>query len=129
MQFISPAERQKLKGDALRVETLRAGAHMIRMLHQDLYGEELPHPNEVSVTVLNHIPELDVRRDARRYLEFVANHFGLNPQPKLALIVEGQSEETAVTQIFEEYFGNHPGVYSIEIVTLRGVDNATGNRR
>ena len=128
-QFISPSERQKLKGDALRAETLRTGAHMIRLLHQDLYGEELPHPNEVSVTIRNHIPELEVRRDARRHLEFVANHFGINPQPKLALIVEGQSEESAVTQIFEEYFGSHPGVYSIEIVTLRGVGNATGNKK
>ena len=128
VKFVSLTERQKLKGDALRAETLRAGAHMIRLLHQELYGEELPHPNEVHGNIRAHRPELEVRRDVRRYLEMVSNRFGVNPQPKLALIVEGESEEYAVTQIFEEYFGAHPGVYSIEIITLGGVDKATGTK-
>jgi len=88
-QFVSVGERAKLKGDALRAETLRAGAHMLRLLYMDLYGEELPHPNEVTGTVITHVPELAVHQDPRRYLEFVANRFGLNPQPKLSLFVEG----------------------------------------
>ena len=67
-QFISLREREKLKGDALRAETLRTGAHMLRLLHQDLYGEELPHPNEVTKTIRSHTPEIEVRRDVRRYL-------------------------------------------------------------
>ena len=129
VQFISPAQRQNLKGDALRAETLRAGAYMIRLLHKDLYGEELPHPNEVHSIIRTPLPELEVRRDVRRYLEFVSNRFGVNPQPRFALIVEGQSEESAVTQIFEGFFGSHPGVYSIEIIALRGVGNATGNKK
>ena len=127
-QFISLRERERLKGAALRAETIRAAAHMLRLLHKDLYEEELPLPNEVTGTIINHFPEMEVRRDVRRYLEFVANRFGINPQPKLVLIVEGQSEEAAVTQIFEEYYGTHPGIYGIEIVVLGGVNNATGNR-
>ncbi|MBX3302576.1 MAG: hypothetical protein KF693_10205 [Nitrospira sp.] len=128
MQFISVRERARLKGDALRAETLRSAAHMLRFLHRDLYGEELPHPNEVTGTIIVHVPELAVRQDARHYLEFVVNRFGLNPQPKLALIVEGQSEERAVEKIFERYFGAHHGIYGIEIIVLGGVDNATGAR-
>ena len=73
VQFVSVSERRKLKGDALRAETLRAGAHMLRLLHKDLYGVDLPHPNEVTGTVITHVPELEVREDSRRYLEFVAN--------------------------------------------------------
>ena len=108
-QFISVHERRNLKGDALRADTMRAGAHMLRLLHKDLYDEELPHPNEVRGSIVNHIPELDARRDVRRHLEFVANRFAVNPQPRLSLIVEGQSEEAAITRIFERYHGVHPG--------------------
>ena len=128
-QFVSIQERRKLKDNALRAETLRAGAHMLRLLHNDLYGQDLPHPNEVTGTVVNHVPELEVRRDVRRHLEFVANRFGVNPQPRLSLIVEGQSEETAIKQIFEDHFGSHPGVLGIEIIVLGGVDIATGGKR
>ena len=108
---------------------MRDGAHMLRLLHKDLYGEELPHPNEVTGTVVNHVPELAVRSDVRRHLEFVANRFGVNPQPRLSLIVEGQSEETAITRILRDYFGVHPGVLGIEIIVLGGVDVATGGKR
>lgn len=128
-QFISVRERERLKGDALLAETLRSGAHMLRLLYKDLYDEELPHPNEVTGTIINHIPELAVRKDVRRYLEFVVNRFNLNPQPKLALIVEGQSEESAVLQIFEGYLGAHPGIFGIEVIVLGSVDKATGSKR
>jgi len=128
-QFISLDEREKLKGDALRAETLRAGAHMLRLLHKDLYNEELPHPNEVTGTVIEPLPELEVRHDPRQYLEFVANRFAVNPQPRLSLIVEGYSERIAVTQIFKKYFGAELGTYGIEIIVLGGVDAATGNKK
>ena len=128
-QFVSIHERRKLKGDALRAETMRHGAQMLRLLFRDLYGEDLPHPNEVAGSIRNHVPELEARRDVRRHLELVANRFGVNPQPKLSLIVEGQSEEAAVTRIFESYYGPHPGKYGIEIIPLGGVGAATGNKK
>ena len=128
-QFISLHEREKLKGDALRAETLRAGAHMLRLLHQDLYGEEFPHPNEVTETIRADTPEIEIRRDVRRYLEFVTNRFGVNPQPRLSLIVEGKSEKVAIKQIFEEFYNFHPGIIGIEIIVLGGVDIATGNKK
>lgn len=127
-QFISIDERRKLKGAALRSETIRYGAKMLRLLYKDLYGDDLPHPNEVYRTIFTHLPELEVRKDTRRYLEFVANRFGVNPQPRLCLFVEGQTEEIAVTRIFEEYYGLHPGTCGIELIDLGGVDNATGNQ-
>ena len=128
-QFVSIRQRRQLKGSALLSETLKAGAFMLRSLHEDLYDEKLPIPNEVSRTILHHVPELEVRRDVRRHLEFVANCYGVNPQPRLSLIVEGRTEEIAITQIFEQYFGTHPGVHDIEIINLRGVNNATGAKR
>lgn len=129
VQFVSVRERKTLKGDALFAETIRSGAHMLRMLYKDLYGEELPHPNEVTGTIITHAPELAVREDTRRYLEFVANRYDLNPQPIVALIVEGNSEQAAVVKIFEVLFGSHPGKLGIEIIVLGGVDAATGTPR
>ena len=102
---------------------------MLRELHKDLYGEELPHPNEVARTVIQAMPEMEVRNDVRRHLEFVGNRFHVNPQPRLSLIVEGQTEESAVIQIFEQYFGIHPGVLGIEIIVLGGVNVATGSKK
>lgn len=129
VQFVTPRYRSRLKGDALLAETLRCGALMLRALFKDLYGDELPAVNEVHGTVIRHVPELEVREDPRRHLEFVANRFGVNPQPKLVLLVEGPSEEQVVHRIFNELFGFPPGRCSIELVVLGGVDNATGNRR
>ena len=128
VQFVSIRERKKLKDNALKAETLRIGAHMLRLLHKDLYGDDLPHPNEVAGTVINHIPELEIRSDTRLYLELVANRFGVNPRPKVCLIIEGPSEELAIHKIFEDWFGAHPGKYGIEIMTLGGVDSATGGK-
>src|SRR6266542_1720373 len=127
-QFVKLRERERLKGDALRAETLRSGAHMLRLLYKDLYDEELPHPNEITGKVIMPVPELEARKDTRRYLELVVNRYDLNPQPTVSLIVEGASEEKAVTAIFEQYFGAHPGKYGIEIIVLGGVDIATGSK-
>ena len=129
VQFISVDQRKRLKGAALRSETMRNGAQMLRLLYKDLYGDDLPHPNEVSGTVIIHQPELEVRKDVRLHLEFVANRFGVNPQPRLCLLVEGETEQFAITRIFEKYYGAHPGTYGIEIICLCGVDNATGKEK
>jgi len=128
-QFVAVHERDRLKGDALLADTLRSGAHMLRLLHKDLYGEELPHPNETFGTVITHVPELSVREDPRRFLEFVVNRYRLNPQPSLALILEGKSERVALSKIFAEYYGAHPGTFGVEFLVLGGVDNATGSKK
>lgn len=128
VQFVSIDDRRRLKGPALQAETLREGALMLRWLYLDLYKEELPPPNEVHVTVITHTPELSVRKDVRRYLEFVVNDYGINPQPKLVLFVEGESEERVVNRLFDELFGFPVGRAWIELVVIRGVDNATGGR-
>lgn len=101
---------------------------MLRMLYNDLYGDELRPPNEVTGHVITHIPELEIRNDTRRYLEFVANRFHVNPQPSAVIIVEGPTEQHAIEAIFERAFGLHPGTGAIEILVLGGVDAATGTK-
>ena len=129
VQFVALDERERLKGDALLAQTIRDGALMLRRLHHDLYGVELPPVNEVGGTVIQHMPELEVRWDPRRHLEFVANRFGVNPQPTLVLMVEGPTEARVIDRLFDEVFGFPAGRCGIEVLPLNSVDNATGGRR
>ena len=127
-RFINQRKRDQLQGDALRAELYRQSAEMLRRLHQELYGADLGPPEDMFGVVMSHIPELDVRDDPREYLKFVVNQYDLNPQPKAVLLVGGETEVVFVKAMFRRLFGAHHGVSGLEIVNLRGVDNATGNK-
>ena len=129
VEFVALDKKKKLKGKALRARSLRDAADMLRRLYKDLYDKELRPTHETFGEVITHFPELEVRDDVRWHLEFVVNQYDLNPQPKLVLFVEGESEIVLINTIFKDYFGIHPGICGIEIVNLSGVNNATGNRR
>ena len=130
IQFVSVSERSKLKGDALRAETLRTGAYILRLLYQDLYNKEkLSLPNEIGEDPGRLVPELSVRKDTRRYLELVANFYNLNPQPRFSLFVEGRSEEVTIEKIYKSYYKRHPGEDGIELKDMGGVDNVTGGKK
>jgi hypothetical protein len=127
VQFVSLDQRQRLKGEAQFAELIREGATMLRLLHRDLYGEVLADERHGRRARGNTI-EAAVREDPRRQLEFAANRFGVNPQPKLVLFLEGQSEADAANAVFRDCFGAEAGKYGIEIVTLGGVSAATGGK-
>lgn len=129
VRFINQEKRDRLKGDALRAESYRQSAEMVRQLHLELYGVDLGPPEEMFGHVVRHVPELEVRDDPREYLQYVVNQYDLNPQPKSVLFVEGKTEEVFVKRIFQELFGFHHGKSGIEIVNLAGVGNATGNKK
>jgi hypothetical protein len=128
VQFVNIRERDRLKDKALLAENIRGGAIMLRKFYEHLYDQKLPVPHEVTGQIITHTPELEIRKDTRRYLEFVANRFHLNPQPLVALFVEGPTEARAIDIIFEKVFASHPGTYGIEVIVLGGVDNATGSK-
>lgn len=128
-RFINQGKRDKLRGDALRAELYRQSADMLRRLHRDLYGQDLGVPEDMFGTVVSHIPELDVRNDPREHLQYVVNQYDLNPQPAAVLFVEGATEVVFAKAIFGRLFGVHHGVSGVEIMNLRGVDSATGNKR
>ncbi|WP_370334469.1 TOPRIM nucleotidyl transferase/hydrolase domain-containing protein [Parvularcula marina] len=129
VEFVSLQKKKRLKGDALRALALRDAANILRTLYRDLYENELKPTHEIFGMVVNRFPELEVRADIRKHLEYLTNQFDLNPQPKLVLFVEGESEVVLIEAIFERIFAAHPGVYGIEIVNLQGVNNATGSRK
>lgn len=129
VQFVSVERKRKLKGDALMAQSLLHAADMLRLLFRDLFQEYLPPAHEINTTVIMPIPEIDQREDSRRYMEFVVNSYEINPQPKLTLFVEGQSEVILINEIFKNHFGYHPGKLAIKVSNLQGVANATGGKR
>ena len=129
LQFVNQRKRDELRGDALRAELYRQCAEMLRHLHRDLYGTDLGPPEDALHGAPSMIPEPAVRDDPREHLQFVANQYDLNPQPKAVLFVEGESEVVFTRAIFRDLFGMHHGVPGVEILNLHGVDNATGNKR
>lgn len=127
--FVDRKKRDRLKGEALLGQAYRDLAKMLRLLYKDLYDEDLPEPHEIGLPAEGQIPEIDVRVDPREHLKYVANLYTLNPQPKLVLFVEGESEVRFVEQVYPELFGSHYGFSGIKLVNLHGVGNATGRKR
>jgi len=128
MRFIKLDKRKKLKGDALKAQTLGEMAKMLRLFCRDAFGEDLDSPDEASSTIIHRIPDITAEDDPTRSLELVANDFGVNPKSQLVLFVEGTTEETVVPLIFDGLFAAMPSVFGIELVNLRGVSNATGGK-
>ncbi|WP_376711704.1 TOPRIM nucleotidyl transferase/hydrolase domain-containing protein [Bradyrhizobium altum] len=56
----------------------------------------------------------------------MANDFGVNPKPQLVLFVEGGTELMVVPMLFDRMYATTLGVFGIELVSVRGVSNATG---
>ena len=129
IQFVNQEKRDKLRGDALRAETYRQSAEMLRRLLRDLYDADPGPPEDALHGSPSWIPEASVRDDPREHLQYVVNQYDLNSQPKAVLIVEGETEVVFTETIFRGLFGLHHGVSGIEILNLQGVNNATGNRR
>ena len=128
VRFVKLDKRKKLKGDALKAQTLGEMAKMLRLFHSDAFGEELDRTGDVGKTVIHRIPDITAEEDPTRALELVANDFGLNPKSQVVLFVEGATESTVVPLVFDGLFAAMPNVFGIEIVNLGGIGNATGGK-
>lgn len=128
VRFISKDKRKKLKGDALKAQTVWEMLEMIRLLHSDAFGENLEPVNEVGSTIIHRVPDVSPADDPLRALELVANDFGINPKAKAVLFVEGLTEADTIPTIFDLLYATSLSIYGIELVNVRGVSNATGGK-
>lgn len=127
-RFVKVDKRKRLKDDALHALTLRDMAEMVRLFHKEAFDQDLKPLGEVGVHVIRRVPDVDPETDPMRALELIANDFGVNAKPQLALFVEGETEQTVLPVIFERFWGVTVSRCGIEILSLGGVDNAAGGK-
>ena len=99
---------------------------MLRLFYHDAFGDPLDAHGEFGRTVIERTPDIMAEHDPLGALELVANDFGVNPKPQLVLFVEGATELTVVPMLFDRMYATTLGVFGIELVSVRGVSNATG---
>ena len=127
-RFIALEERKRLKDKPLMAETLKEMAEMHRLFHHLAFGVKLPDGSEAWSPRGGPAPP-PVADAAYRALEWVTNRFNLNPKPKLVLIIEGETEDAVIPEIFKRWFTLLPAQYGIQLRNMRGVGNATGTKR
>lgn len=146
---IAWSKKEVLEGDVRRGIEYLQWAAMLKLALRDYKQAEVLDIDEiynlVPEQILDYVPsEMDERathvrawrnyyftdpktginyyHDKYRRLNYLANSFRLEYQPKVILFVEGYIEEEVLPIIFEAYSGL-PGSFGIEIKSLDGVDN------
>lgn len=128
VRFIKIPKRERLKGDALKARTLDEMAKMLRLFHEDAFGEPLDPHEDLGRTVIDRIPDIAIEDDPLLALELVANDYGLNPKAQLVLFVEGQTEQAIVPRLIDRMHATTLSILGIELVNVHGVSNATGGK-
>lgn len=126
--YVSLDQKKRLKGKAALAQTLYAMEHMLRMFYHDVTQEELHRPDESYRWKRDDLYGKGITANELRHLEFLTNRFNLNPRPKVILVVEGKTEETAFPRILEEVLGHRLSIVGIEMRPLGGVGEFEGRR-
>lgn len=120
VDFIRPSQRERLKGTALLCQTWRTMERILNLFQRDLNGDPqyefdgAPEDKEAfyGKGVLN---------NDLRYLEFLANRYGVNPRPKVLLVVEGNGEEEQLPRMAKELLSPSFPKLRIATMNIRGV--------
>lgn len=127
--FVALDERERLKSDAKRAQDLYAMEHMGRLFYAELTGTTLSPPDEGQTWTRDSLYGPGITNDTLAHLECIANQYHLNPRPRLLLVVEGEGEAEQFPRILAELLGERPAVLGIEVRTLGGVGEFTGQRK
>lgn len=125
--LVKRERRKQLKGDALLAELLKTMARMLMLFYKELTGIEL-YPRGDSPEEVEVFRGKGVTKDDLRYKEFVANEFGVNPRPKLILMVEGHGEFTEIPKLLLWSFGKSISSYGIQIVNLETISEFSSDK-
>ena len=125
IKYIKYAERQKLKGKALLAQDFYLISDMLALLLEDLTGEKPLETGSISDTMQGRGKEGHYGKKLnyvdRDILIVLLREYGINPRPRLVLIVEGYTEEI-VFPIIANAMGIPLERYDIQIINIQGVD-------
>jgi hypothetical protein len=128
VKFVRRDKKEKLKGLGLLGQSWRVMERIISLFHRDLTGKEL-YGREDDVETTELFFGEGVPQDNLRFLEFVANQYGVNPRPKLVLYVEGDGEVQQFPRLAAELFGIIFSEIRIFIQNLGGVGEFEGEKK
>ena len=125
IKYITYGKRQKLKGKALLAQDFYLISDMLALLLEDLTGEKQLETGSLDDTMRGRgkagVYDKELNYVDRDVLIKLLREYGINPRPRLVLIVEGDTEEVAFPII-----ANSMGIplerYDIQIINIRGVD-------
>ena len=125
IKYINYDKRQKLKGKALLAQDFYLISDMLALLVKDLTGEKQRETGSISDTLQGHgkvrVYGKELNYADRDILIRLLRDYGINPIPRLVLIVEGYTEEIAFP-IIANAMGISLESYGIQIINIRGVD-------
>jgi hypothetical protein len=126
--FVNLDKKEKLKGAALLAQHLYSMEHMLRLFHDELTGLKSPRPTE-HLPFVEEIYGKGVLEDEYRFLAHLANHYHVNPRPRLIFGVEGQGEFEHLPRIAESVFHIPFARLGVRVINLQGVSNFTGEKQ
>ena len=129
VSFISVSKKKKLKNEALLAQEFYSMEHMLRLFYFDVTEEELDQPNEGPSWHSEDLYGEGILNSPYEFLERVTNDFGINPRPRLILVVEGKSEEEQFPRIAHSLYGTPFEKVGIELINLGGIGNVLGTKK
>jgi hypothetical protein len=120
VDFVKPSQRERLKGAALLCQNWRTMERMLNFFYKDLTGNRQHEfdraPEDQELFWGKGVPNNDLR-----FLEFLANRYGVNPRPKVLLVVEGNGEDEQIPRMAEELLSPSFPKLRIAIMNIKGV--------
>jgi hypothetical protein len=118
--FFRRSWKERLKGKALLAQTWWTMEKMLNLFHEDLVGHKRYEfdaaPEDQELFYGKGIPKNDLK-----FLEFLTNRYGVNPRPKLILVVEGDGEEEQFPRIAEELIPPTFPKMRIAVMNIKGI--------
>lgn len=125
IKYIKYDERQKLKGKALLAQDFFIISDMLRLFLEDLTGNKQLETGSIFDSMQGRgklrIYGKELNYIDRDVLIKILREFGINPKPRLVLIVEGYTEETAFP-IIANSMDIPLDRFDIEIINIRGIN-------
>jgi hypothetical protein len=125
IKYIKYDKRQKLKGKALLAQDFYLISDMLALLLKDLTGEKQLETGSLSDTMRGcgkvRVYGKELNYVDRDVLIRLLREYGINPRPRLVLIVEGYTEEI-VFPIIANAMDISLESYDIQIINILGVD-------
>jgi hypothetical protein len=119
VEYFRRSQKDRLKGKALLAQTWWTMEKILNLFHEDLVGQKR-YEFEAAPEDQELFYGKGVSKNELRFLELLANQYGVNPRPKLLLVVEGDGEEEQFPRLSEKLLPPSFPKLRIDVTNLKG---------